>query len=105
MTETKKDDIFKDLSEKGKEILSKHLDGRIYKESKICEWINLILNDSEIILKTNILCIIYLFIVLFFPIILVFIQIILQFALVHRNQLLFLYSKVIKYILVYNFLF
>ena len=47
MTETKKDDIFKDLSEKGKEILSKHLDGRIYKESKIYEWINLILNDSE----------------------------------------------------------
>ena len=42
-----RDIISEDLKIKGKELLIKHLDGRIYKEDKVNEWIENILNDCE----------------------------------------------------------
>ena len=44
---TKREEISTELEKKAKEILEKHLDGRNYIESKIDNWINLILNDIE----------------------------------------------------------
>jgi len=48
LTETNiKDIISKDLRNKGKELLSKHLDGRSYKEDKVDKWIKTILDECE----------------------------------------------------------
>ena len=45
--ESTKDVMRKDLIKKGIEILRKHLDGRSYKEEKVYDWINFIINDFE----------------------------------------------------------
>ena len=51
--DNKEDIIEEECKKKGKEILQKHLDGRSYKESKVDEWINRILEEFIIYFKQN----------------------------------------------------